>query len=1037
MNLLELKANFLYRLFNRNKITTFKVDENPLAFVSDNKNIEEIRIENISEIKIISGHFFSSLLIFTNDNIIHKIPYIPKNRTKKILKLLPILKAYSKCKDINIKIYEKFSGNEYISYRDNLIFYRKTIENNKSTFSYKYDFELIFKNFKFYQKFNNLCEYAKNREKFRLVNNKQFLSEEPERAQDYLKGLNERQALAVMLNEDNVMVVAGAGSGKTKVIEQKVHYLINKLHVEPSEILLLAFNKDAVSELQERIECLPELNIRTFHSLGNKIMGLDKEKRLVDFAGSENKYQEFIRSLLIKTLTTRPFYNILFLYFQSFFYKNENPYHFNSQGEYNNYIKENKIVSLKSEEVKSFGEVDIANFLYIHGIPYEYEAEYKGKYEKTFEYGTYRPDFYIPKNDEHDDIYIEYFGIDKNGKTPPYINNEKYNQSINWKQSVHKENNTILIELYYYNKLEGNLLKELKHKLKKYNVDCNNILPAEKRFQVLNETKAIDDFTKLLSTFLTNYKANKHKYALLWNNVILKLRRLYSELALIFADMKNRKQINNLNYEVCLIKRKQAFLKIFKTIYDQYEGLLKENNKYDFSDMIVTATDRIYNCYEKNTFDYKYILVDEFQDMSLGRGDFIKKLISMHEDSKLFVVGDDWQSINRFAGSYLALMIDFEDEFGEGGTRKTEIIKLNKVYRFNDSISEISSKFIQENPNQIKKEIIANHTDEPSVLVWYDEDKISALRAIIELIHKELEARGVYAKEELINIPSVLVLGRYNLKPNKERDKDLISEIKELNENYKDKLIIEYMTMHKSKGLGRDYVIILDLQEGAFPSTRSDDPILEMVLSAKDSFPNAEERRLFYVALTRAKNKVYLYSGKHPSSFLNELTEPEKEYPIFICNQPDNYAVQKCPFCNTGLMVKPLSDNDKFYYCQSKLCKQKAPACPVCNKGFLYENKEINKIICSNCGYIAEKCFVCGGILLHRNSKSGVFIGCSNYQSNSELSCKNHMQAEKCKGCRNKDAFLYRIYNHVTHKITKNCSNKECQKNNWQHTNFG
>lgn len=1028
MILLELKANLFYRLFNRKKITIFQFNDSPLIYLKSYDNIEEVKIENISDIKIENKYFFSALTIFTKDNLIQKIPYISTNKTKKIIKLLPILMAYSKIKNLDLYICKKFDASKYISYRDNLIFYEKYIDKNKSLFSYIEDFKIVFKNFDFTKNFNNLSEYQKNREKVRLNNNKQFLAKEPERAEKFIKGLNERQALSVIVNEDNVMVVAGAGSGKTKVIECKVDYLINKLHIEPSEILVLAFNKDAVIELQERIKCLPACNIKTFHSLGNKIISIDNDKKLIDFATSENKYQEFIKNLILKILIDRPLYNILFLYFQSFFYKTENPYNFATQGEYNNFIKENKIISLKSEEVKSFGEVDIANFLYIHNIPYKYEEEYKGNYERTFEHGTYRPDFYIPQNDKHKDIYIEYFGIDRNGETPSYINEKKYKESILWKRNIHKENNTILIELYSFNKFEGNLLKKLKKQLKKYNVNCSEILPAEERLKILNDTKGIDNFTKLLSTFLTNYKANKHNYGILWKNLMLKFREIYNEIELKFANYENKNQINRLHYEICLIKRKQAFLKIFKSVYQEYENLLKENNKYDFSDMIVTASEKIYNCYESNTFNYKYILVDEFQDMSLGRGDFIKKLIAMHKDSKLFVVGDDWQSINRFAGSYLALMIDFEDEFGEGGTRKTEIIKLNKVYRYNDNINEVSSKFVQENPNQIRKEIFAPHTNEPSVLVWYDEDKISALKSIITTISNEIKSQERH-QEGLENIPSVLILGRYNLKPQK--DDELIYEIKQLKNVFKNQIDIEYMTIHKSKGLGRDYVIILDLQEGAFPSTRTDDPILDMVMSEKDSFPNAEERRLFYVALTRAKEKVYLYSGKHPSSFLNELTEPEKEYPIFICNKPDNYATQKCPYCNTGLMVKPLSDNDKFYYCQNNLCKQKAPACPVCNKGFLYEDKKFGKIICSNeeCGYIAEKCPVCGGILYHRKSKYGTFIGCSNYCGNNELSCTYHKHSIKCNTCKENSAFLYESYDFKTNEIKNCCSNKDCIKN--------
>lgn len=838
-----------------------------------------------------------------------------------------------------------------------------------------------------------------------------------------------------MTNEDNVLVIAGAGSGKTKVIENKVNYLVGAMGVDPSEILVLAFNNKAVQELQERIPILGEGNIKTFHSFGSKILKYDYERQLFDLAGDSNKYFNFIKQLIIETIEDSNYYNLLYTYFRSFFYKTKNLYDFESLSEYNNYIYENKLLTLNSEVVKSFGEIDIANFLFLHNIPYEYEAEYKAPYEKTREHNIYRPDFYIPANDEHDDIYIEFFGINRENNTPEYIDKDSYNESIEWKRQLHRRNKTNLIELYAYDRFEGHLLRELKRKLKAYNVDTSHLLPREERLNVLNSQKEIDDFTRLSVSFMQHFKENKLSYSVLlsrllndFNSFVLKLQeiqKLVEKLDVEARRIDDTLQINNLEYQINVIRRKRAFLKIFNAIYKKYQNILKKDKKYDFTDMISQASDEIYKNFHTYKFKYKYILVDEFQDISKGRAEFLKVLLSRYEDSKLFVVGDDWQSINRFAGSDLSVMTNFGKEFGANKTRKSLMIKLSHTYRFNSNISEVASKFVQQNPFQIKKDITARRAITPSVLVWYANQESEALKDIVMQIYHDV-------KKERRKDASVLILGRYNINKNNELGMELYSCIKDLKQTYDGFLEIEYSTIHSSKGLGKDYVIILSLRQGAFPSAREDDPILDMVMANKEDFDNAEERRLFYVALTRAKEKVYLVGQDKPSAFLVELTNSENNYPIYICNLPDNYSLKICPQCKTGMMVRPFGENDKFYYCHNYVCQYKAPVCPICGKGFLYKDKEKDMVICSNdeCLYIAEECEKCGGILLHRQNRQNgsYFISCSNYAGKERSdSCRNTHRVKKCAGCK-KEVFLYKKYCKDENRIILCCSNTKCEK---------
>lgn len=1031
----RIKSNFIYRFLNPAAFSTIEILDNFDITVSSKKKAISLNLKNIKDIKTNTHLFFSDIILI--DKLGNKItlPFILKRKTKNVNNWIKGLIIHQKYVELETLIKEHFN-NKYISYRDNNLFKDTEIKKFNYYIRLKKEFLRIFPKVKFELNYKILNSYLKSPEEFRINHNKNFCLKETTRNNTYLSGLNEKQIQAVIRNEDNILVLAGAGSGKTKVIECKVNYLINTLNVNPSEILVLAFNNKAVKELQERIPILNKDNITTFHKFGSKIIKQNPEEQLFDVATNNSRYFSFIKDLIIETIEDSNYYNLLYTYFKSFFYKTKNSYEFTNIEEYKNYIYENKLLTLKSENVKSFGEIDIANYLFLHNIPYEYEAEYKYPYTKTPLHNIYRPDFYIPANDEHEDIYIEFFGIDRGNNTSLQIEKEKYIEIIEWKREVHKRNKSNLIELFSYDRFEGNLLKKLKRKLRALNVDTSKLLDKEERLKILNSQKEFDDFTRLLVTFLQHFKENKYSYNVLWTTLrnqlksinlkLIEIQKSIEKLDVKIKNPTNYSQINNLQYQINQIRRKRAFLKIFNAVYIKYQNKLNTEKKYDFADMISFAADEIV---EKHIIgNFKYILVDEFQDISKGRANLLKVLLSMNYDSKLFVVGDDWQSINRFAGSDLSIIRNFSKEFSENRTRKSTYIKLNRTYRFNSNISEIASKFIQKNPFQIKKEITARTTSVPSVLVWYTDNEVNALFDIVKQIYENV-------KNNVNKKTSILILGRYNIKSDNQYGIRLLNCIKQFNLNpkYKEILEITYSTIHSAKGLGKDFVIILDLRQGVFPSSKEDDPILSMVMAKEESFENAEERRLFYVALTRAKEKVYLVGPDNPSAFLIELTDSVNHYPVYICNLPDNYSLKMCPQCKTGMMVRPFAENDKFYYCHNLNCKHKAPVCPICGKGFLYMDEKRNSIICSNedCLYIAESCNICDGILLHRkNSKdSSYFIGCSNFLGkDNPISCTYTHKVKKCADCNNKNVFLYKRYTSNFEKIQICCINRNCPK---------
>ena len=236
---------------------------------------------------------------------------------------------------------------------------------------------------------------------------------------------------------------------------------------------------------------------------------------------------------------------------------------------------------------------------------------------------------------------------------------------------------------------------------------------------------------------------------------------------------------------------------------------------------------------------FKYILVDEFQDISPARAALLKALLDNCPGARLFAVGDDWQAIFRFAGSDIAVMQEFGERFGD-----YERIDLETTFRCSDHIAEVATEFVLRNPAQISKTVRArNKAERPAVQVGLPSDKgLSLLKEALDRIADDARRRE--------GTSEVLLLGRYqHLRPR---------HMAALRSRYPG-LRFSWRTIHGAKGLEADYAVVLGVCTGkyAFPSEMDDDPLLNLVLAASDAHPNAEERRLLYVALTRARRQVF------------------------------------------------------------------------------------------------------------------------------------------------------------------------------------
>ncbi len=676
------------------------------------------------------------------------------------------------------------------------------------------------------------------------------------------------QRTAVVTDEDASLVLAGAGSGKTSVITAKAAYLLERGIRQPEEILLMAFGKDAAAEMAERIEqkCGTPVAAKTFHALAYGIIGEveGQAPALASHATDDALFFALLREILIDIVSQSGESLVLLLrWFTEFFRPARGAWEFKSFHEYFCYVEEQELRTLQGEQVRSFEELEIANWLYLNGIAYEYEPLYEHPLPEN-DRSAYKPDFRLTESG----VYIEHFGVRKFRRwdgteqltTAPYIDRDSYLEGMAWKRKVHARHGTTLIETFSYEKVEGRLTTALAGKLERY-VICDP-LPPDVVFKRLTELGQIDVFTKTIGTFLRHLKGSGGT----------------------LEDCRRRKMRSN------PAPRSLAFLEIIAPVLAEYQKRL--GPRIDFEDMISRATAHVRSGRYKSP--YRHLLVDEFQDISQGRADLLNALKAQHADARIFAVGDDWQSIYRFSGSDIRLMRNIGTEFGgtfAGTCGIHQTVDLGRTFRSVDRVAQPARSFVLKNPAQITKTVItADSATAPAIRVAYSSPGRSSaiLQQALEDIRSIMIREGGTAS-------SVLLLGRYR----HFRPKNL-----PMLEGAHPGLSITFKTIHASKGLEADHVIILDVGTGrhGFPSEIPDDPVLDLVLPEPEKFPHAEERRLFYVALTRAKKTVTILAPEdRRSSFVRELVE-NAEYGVIELGGLSTQTHHVCPACSGRLI---------------------------------------------------------------------------------------------------------------------------------------
>ena len=785
-----------------------------------------------------------------------------------------INESYSEIKNRYIEIIKK---DTYLIYseKDNYLFLIKEFINNLKYLSELINYlpsNIINLSIELIDKTNFLLD------KTRKYNEEFIIRKRIEYADLFKKenlSLDDEQQKAIIIDDKHNLVIAGAGSGKTEVLTTRIAYLIKRKsdRVNPKRILALAFQTKAADEIKNRLKKRYNIDIevRTFHSFGKKVIEdyADKKfiesKKLNDHCDDTYKYQKYIQRIFENSMKNDNILQNQIISFIKHYADDEvikAETDFEVKEDYYKYQRSLTYTTLDGTIVKSDSERSIANFFITHNlngkkinIEYEEPAKWMAYKDEEDKEHIPKPDFYFP---DFDDIYLEHWAIDKEGNVPSWFSGEdatqKYQENMNIKKSKYNENNKVLIETTEaeFNEeaidvlIERKFIEALQRKLPEEKFQLTSLSYYEIVEKVWNECREFVDYIPLnISRYITIAKT----------------------YGLNISDIEKR--LNTGNWS----PKQIAFARIALRIYKEYEQELEKEYSIDFSDMINLAAKYLdeEKLFYKNTYDQ--ILIDEYQDISAQRFNLIKALMSKNPKCKLFCVGDDWQSIMGFAGSNLDYFIHFDKYFNHPA-----ITNLSRNYRSRKSIVNVGSAIIKNNiGNQIDKQTIAASNEETPIVVYSSRHQKDYLEKYYEQIANhtmgkinEFVKKG-YKYEDfmiLLRIAKNPKLRKYLAKNNKFNIP--------ISDNPNKPGFVHLLSVHRSKGLEAKVVILLNVDKGlyGFPCELENPDIFETTIKDNDGLREQEERRLFYVAVTRAKEHVIIYSQKcSESSFITEIEE--------------------------------------------------------------------------------------------------------------------------------------------------------------------
>lgn len=817
------------------------------------------------------------------------------------------------------------------------------------------------------------------------THNQDFLSRKMISEKEYLDNilteidpiikLDEDQRRVVLTDEDYCLVIAGAGAGKTTTVAAKVKYLVEKQNIKPEEILVVSFTNKAVEELKDKIQKQLRIDcpITTFHASGNAILHKQNDEKL-NIVQNDKLYFILEDYFNESVLTNEKLVDDLVTFFASYcdapadeivdkailFNKIASSSFTTLKSELGEYEKkiipsgDKKYVTIQNEQLRSNEEVQIANFLYLNNIEYEYEPKYKYNIEGSIK--PYTPDFIIKQGDK--EAYIEHFGVTQDGFSNRYSKEEleKYQKAMHDKVALHKQHGTTLICTCSKYNDRRELTEHLKEKLEENGFILNPKDNKEvmKKISDQDGSRYVRKLINLIDRFIGNFKTNGYTV------------QQFDEWQLSAKNVRTK-----------------LFLRICKECYLEYERYLNKHNAIDFSDMINKSAILLKESETvRSQINFKYIIVDEYQDISRQRFNLVEALHT-NSEAKIIAVGDDWQSIYAFSGSDITLFTKFSEIMGYA-----ELLSITKTYRNSQEVIDIAGNFIQKNTSQIRKSLKSPKTiTDPVIIYTYDsklKEKGASARSganynLAKAVEVAIDQILEYDKQSEKKSSSILLLGRFGF-DGKNLERSGLFEYKDYGSKIKclkyPKLNITFMTAHASKGLGYDNVIVINGKNETygFPSKIEDDPVLNYVIKRDNSIDAAEERRLFYVAMTRTKNRVYFIAPEeNPSEFLLEIKNDYKnvvlkgEWNEEVSSQ--NKFKKSCPICGYPLQHK----YKEAYGLHLWICTNEPEICD-----FMTNKLDAGKLA-------IMKCPDCDGYLIAKSGKTNnYFLACTNYTADNK-----------------------------------------------------
>ena len=686
----------------------------------------------------------------------------------------------------------------------------------------------------------------------------------------------EQIAAIASLNE-NVLLEARAGSGKTSVVTDRTRFLISNCHVHPDEVTLLAFNRKAAGEIAERIRKKCGLgdfkNARTFHGLARQLVEPHRMQPPKDILYDERtetvKQSNFVQELISDNKDPL-FWSRIYRFFRKEMGEIKNKKGFLSEEEYLTYRRSQKELTLNGDYVKSNGEKYIGDFLFEHGVKHEYERVwFWGK-------RNYRPDFTIFNKSNKFSSVIEHWGIDENDSNQ----NVPDHWTTTWKGYKEKMEEK---RRYWERKNDAVLVETSIVDLRGGRLHFENIL-KQKLIDVGVPLKKLDD-NEL-------YKRIKDKHVSRLSKMFLQFIQKAKKQELSPDDLVEKiNKIDSANEKI------KTFSKVANEVYRQYEKKLADKNAMDFDDLIKDTTRKVHktkgNCEvgAVNLNYIKYLMVDEYQDFSLLFLRLINSIREYNPDLKVFCVGDDWQAINAFAGSDLKYFYNFEKYVGH-----SEHLSLLTNYRSAKSIVDISNDFMDGKGDKSRPD----KSNTGNIYKCYTNKVFIEQKQGLEHEESRKFDERFHTKINGKNMDASLTVGRalkvchsiITQKENGNKKIAIMNRKRRLNYYYdtlnkfKDKLKetckgfpiyknfdknVTVGTTHSFKGLEADIVIMLFVNQGKYPLIHPDNVLYEIFGSTPADLLH-EEQRLFYVGMTRAKEELYiLCEEEDESDFLNNM----------------------------------------------------------------------------------------------------------------------------------------------------------------------